>query len=455
MKKYKPNIKYIIFFIYFFLCLVFFFTTSRGDTFVNYGFSYAIRLGQIPYKEFNMIITPLSPFIYSISLILSKSIIFYYLFQSLLLTITTYFLFKLLDKKAWIFLLLWIVPYPVAICSTLFPGYNFLCFLLLIILFYLEENKKSNYLIGIILGLLFCTKQTIGIALFIPTIYYLFKDRKKIIERFIGYITPIFILFIYLLLTNTFTTFIDLCFLGLLDFSNSNNQFDIFYLVLFIFSIIYLIRNVIKNNNIISYYSLLFIVIALPIIDYYHVSILLLIVIYNILKNSKFKLDSKYIKYIIIGIISLTSIWQIIQINFFSNFSDKNKVIITNYNNFPLLVLSTKYNNKVKELNNYTNKLDKEVIYLMRGSENYFYKIINNKKITYFDLPNYGNYGYKGTKRIINKLDNIHNKYIIIDINLLKDHNKSQQYIKELAIKVNKECKKKKVIGYYYIYYKE
>jgi len=88
MKKY---IKYILLFIFFFISLVFIFTISRGDTFVNYGFSYAISKGEIPYKDFNMVITPLAPFIYSIELIFFNNIIIFYLEQAILLTILFYY----------------------------------------------------------------------------------------------------------------------------------------------------------------------------------------------------------------------------------------------------------------------------------------------------------------------------------------------------------------------------
>ena len=63
MKKIAENILITSFF---FLALVFIFTLSRGDTFVNYGFSYAISKGEIPYKDFNLVIPLFGPFIYSI-----------------------------------------------------------------------------------------------------------------------------------------------------------------------------------------------------------------------------------------------------------------------------------------------------------------------------------------------------------------------------------------------------
>ena len=83
--------------------------------------------------------------------------------------------------------------------TVIFPGYNFICFLLLLLLVWCEESKKSDYIIGVILGLIFCTKQTIGISLFIPTFIILFKSYKRFLKRLVGYIIPICIMFLYLI----------------------------------------------------------------------------------------------------------------------------------------------------------------------------------------------------------------------------------------------------------------
>ena len=445
MKKYY---KYILLLIYFFISLIFIFTLSRGDTFVNYGFSYAISKGEIPYNDFNMVITPLAPILYSVGLIFFNNIITIYLEQAILLTILFYCLNKLIDKKSILMLLSITIPFPIAFVSIIYPGYNYLLLLLMFIFIYYFKHSKNNYILGIILGLIFCTKQTIGLVLFIPTIYYLFKDRIKFLKIFIGYLIPIFILFIYLIITNSLDNFINLCFLGLIDFNNSNNSIDKFYLILFILGIIYIIYRIIKDkNNILLYYKLLFGVVVLPIIDYYHVSLFLILVIYSIIEDIKF--NDKYYKYVVWFILSINIIWGYVSYNYFNIFN------ITNYNHFYLVINNKKYNDNSKELLKYTGQLDKRVIYFMRGSENYFYKIINNKKIDYFDLPNYGNYGYNGINTMKNKIDSLNNVYFVLDRQLIKNHDTNQQYIKELGQYVIANSIKKKSIGIYDIYYKK
>lgn len=444
----KKNYKYILLFIFFFISLTFIFNISRGDTFVNYGFSYAIKMGQIPYKDFNMVITPLSPIIYSIGLIFFNNIITFYLEQSLLLTILFYYFDKLLGKKSILMLLCFCIPYPIAFSSCIFPGYNFLVLLLSIMFMYYFKNNKNDYLLGVILGLIFCTKQNIGIVLFIPTIYYLFKDKSKFMKMFIGYLIPIFILLLYLIITGSLNYFINLCLLGLLDFNDSNNYIDIFCLVSFVLGIIYLICKIFKNRkNILLYYELLFGVVVFPIIDYYHVSLFLIIVVFSIIDSIEF--NDRYYKHIIYFIFSICVIWSFITYKYF------NGITITNYNHFSLVINTKRYSDNSKKLMKYVNSLDKDVIYFMRGSENYFYKISNNKKLDYFDLPNHGNYGYDGINMMKERIDNVNDVYFIIDSNLINNSDIGQQYIKELGKYVKKKSEKVEEIGVYEIYYKK
>lgn len=447
MKK-KELIKYTLLFVFFFVSLVFIFTLSRGDTFVNYGFSYAISRGEIPYKDFNMVITPFAPFLYSIGLIFCKNILVYYFEQAFLLTFMFYLLERLMGKKSILFLLLLIIPYPIAMVSTIFPGYNFLLIFLFILFIYCFKKQTNDYLLGIILGLVFCTKQTIGIVLFLPTFYYLLKNRKKFFKICIGYLLPIIIMLLYLLASGSFSDFINLCFLGLFDFSNNNSQIDIFYFIIFLIGIVYLLFRIYKDpKNVLLYYGLLFSSVILPIVDYYHVSLFLIIVCYFFVESISIK--KIYYKYFLIFIVSLIIIWGTITYMFFE------KPIISNFKGFSLVVWEEKYVNNAKDLLKYVKGSDKDIIYFMRGSENYYYKIINNQDINYFDLPNYGNYGYNGVNMMMKRIDDVSGVYFVIDRELVKNTDSNQQYIKELGQYVIENSSFIKKIGLYDVYYKE
>ena len=91
----------------------------------------------------------------------------------------------------------------------------------------------------------------------------------------------------------------------------------------------------------------------------------------------------------------------------------------------------------------------------MRGSENYFYKIINNKTIDYFDLPNYGNYGYDGINKMKKNINKKHDVYFVIDKKLVNNKSKNQKNLKELGEEINNNSELVKTIGLYEIYYKK
>ena len=60
------NFKYLFLFFYFFYCLVLAYNLMRGDSYVNFGFSYAVSRGEVAYLDFNMVIPPFAPWLYSI-----------------------------------------------------------------------------------------------------------------------------------------------------------------------------------------------------------------------------------------------------------------------------------------------------------------------------------------------------------------------------------------------------
>ena len=77
----------IIFIITFFYNLICNHLISNDEIW-NYGFSYNIASGLIPYKDFNMIITPFYPFLGSLFLIfLGKNLVVFHIFNTFICTI--------------------------------------------------------------------------------------------------------------------------------------------------------------------------------------------------------------------------------------------------------------------------------------------------------------------------------------------------------------------------------
>ena len=448
MKFLKNNFKYIFIFFFAFFSMSFFLTYFDGDVLWNYGFSYAISRGEVPYLDFNMILTPLYPMIMSLILRLNTNIIFFYLENALLVTLIFYFLFKMFNYKAWFFLIFLVFPIP----ALVFPSYNlFLVFLTLLLIYY-EKTKRNDVLIGFIIGLSILTKQTVGVFLFIPSLIYYHKDLKKLFKRLIGVLIPNTIFLLYLIITKSFKAFLNLCFLGAFDFTSSNKGKLDFALITGIILIIIALILYLKNKKDIKYlYVLAFSSIMVPLFDYQHIEYFFFI--FLILLIDKIKVNKK-------SLISNTLLFScsfVFIFFFFTTF--QGKIHYPNhYHNFNYRLLYDKNgenyirNKMIEYLNN--NK-DKKIIFL--ASDAYFYKITCNLDITYFDLINKGNHGYNGTSKMKKELSKLEKgTIIIVDTNetFSKRSNVSIQFNREIAkfgIKIGKKLQK---IGGYTIYEK-
>lgn len=117
--------------------------------------------------------------------------------DSLLIAGTGLIMFKTIKWKAFFPLLAIIIMIP--------SPYNLFCtFLLMIILYLIHSEKYNDYLVALIGGLIFITKQNIGVLLFVPIFIY---SKKKIKSTFI-FLIPFMILCIYLLWNHAFFPFL-------------------------------------------------------------------------------------------------------------------------------------------------------------------------------------------------------------------------------------------------------
>lgn len=453
-KHLKKNIKYIFLFVLFFLCLQFFYARFAGDQIYNYGFSYALTRGEIPYNDFNMIIPPLGAFVYMIPFLLfGPSLIVFNLFQALLLTLMFYVLFKMYGDKAWIMLVVLLLPLPIPFVTAIFQGYNFLLIFEFIILIYLFKMGKSDYLIGLLLGLMVFTKQTVGVFMFIPSIVYLFKDKGKFFKRCLGFLIPCFIMLIYFAVTGSLVNFFDMCLFGMLDFTNKNSGilkfFSDFYFYIFILEIILIIYLIIKNrkdSNYLSYliYTLIFSSVAMPLFDYNHVSyfsfILVVILLERVVKLPKRLGFSSYL---------FSSCISIIWFLFINNFTFPNVVLFDNYK---LGLLNKKNEEEIINVGEYMRSHDNTIIL---SEYSYLVKIVLDRDIDHYDLLNYGNHGYNGTDKLIKRLEREKDLYILVNLEAYNRTSKRQQFNKEFVQYVIDNYEKIESLGVYDIYYKE
>ena len=207
-------------------------TLLHGDVILNYGFSYNISRGFIIYRDFNVMQTPLFFFVSSMFIKLFGDYIWVIHFMCAIATgIFMIILFKLVKYKAFII-------YPVILYFYI-PSYNFICLVLLFVIIYLvNKNKDNDVLMGVLISLIFLTKQSLGVLL-IPGLFY---SRNKL-KVLISFCIPILLLLIYFIYYNALFQFIDYCFLGLFDFNSGNKVITIITLIE-VFIIIYLLYKI-------------------------------------------------------------------------------------------------------------------------------------------------------------------------------------------------------------------
>lgn len=445
LTKLWDNKKFLFVFI-FSLCVLIFFSgnLTTYDEVWNYSFSYAISQGQVPFRDFNMIVPGFYNFVMSLGLSLfSDSILVYFIEQALLITIAFCFLNKMYGKKSWLFLLAMCLPLFIAFSAT----YNFGILVLVIIILYLEKNKKSDYLIGILLGLCILTKHSIGIFMLIPSIVIYFNDFKKLLKRAVGVIIPWGVFVVYLVATGSFLKFIDLCILGMFDFAGENTSILPIYFILSIILLMINIWYVVKNKkDIVGYYVLCSFSVMIPIFSHYHFYIYL--VFMSLLSIEKIKLDENYIRNMSLLLIMILVVCNWLLLGNDRKFMDNNNfegvyIYSSSIDNFNVAL---ELYNKYKELGD-TKFLASTTVWL---------NITNDEKLDSFSVLNRGNYGYNGTSKMIELVKNTGERYYIINyFEYLESKNDSGQFDTEILEFIMDNGKFIEEFDRYKVYYYE
>ena len=369
---------------------IYYFRPMVDDELFSYGFSYNIINGLIPYKDFNMIITPL--YIYLLGGVLKifgSHLLVYHFVLALSIVLITYISYKTIGKKA---IVIYILPliYP-------YTGYNiFVLLLLFLIFYYLDKNKKNTDNIeAIIIGLMILTKQTL-VLLVIPSLI-LAKNKKRVFSIYLVYA----LIFLgYLVINGTVFEFFDYCLFGMFDFAEKNGTgIDLLFIVESIIIII-LTYFYIKTKRKDIAYTLFFQIMAFPIVNQIHFIISFVPVVYLFLKEFR---DNE-----IATILCFTlSISFFITFNFITFFKDDNYLYLKHYdvNNFMEGRATFSFTkNYVFKINDFINEYDGYNPYLF-GHFAYLVKLNNNIPINKYDLINDGNMGYDGANKYMSEID--------------------------------------------------
>lgn len=433
--KNKNIYKYIFLFIIIMLFNLFYIYTFY-DGIAQYAMSRAISLGEIPYEDFNTVSTPLFIFIHSIFLNIYDSYLTFTIVNSIFLLLIYYFCSKICPKYSFTIMLLLCLPFvpPYFIA----PSYNLLAYLLIIMIMYFEKEKKSDFLIGLLIGLLILTKHTVGISIMICSFIYI-RDFKKILNRLKGLIIPLIIFLIYLVFTKSLYDCIDLIVLGLFDFGTKNTKYSPIVLIMSLLLVSYYIWNIIKNknkdNNYLTYYALGSLSLVIPIFDLNHIMGSIFFFLIIIFTKYDIKLNVKLFNAVVATMIIIITCYFGSTLHFSS------------FNHYPYLLSSS---DDYKRMN--------DVIYFyktkypnskMVSPSAPLYDTIADKRITYFDLTLTGNYGHLGTQKIINMLENDTYYFIYKNYN----GNEISQFDTKLCEHIIKNSKLVDEIGEYNIYH--
>ncbi|MBR2802333.1 MAG: hypothetical protein IKE21_07050 [Erysipelotrichaceae bacterium] len=213
-------------------------TAGNYDEIWNYGFALRMAVGDLPYRDFNLLQTPFAAFVNSISLRLfghALSVIRVngaLLFAGIAFLITK--IVRKLDLPRFLGVLLGLTVIFFFLYNLFFEYSDAIIFLQLLLIFIdlcLYQQKSVDPLLlffsGILGGIALLCKQTFGAFIALASclsavLLAIDKKQKKLTYFFLralGAALPCILFLLYLLISGTFQDFLDMCFFGISSFS--------------------------------------------------------------------------------------------------------------------------------------------------------------------------------------------------------------------------------------------
>ena len=440
------------------------------DEIWNYNTANAFAMGLIPYKQVSMITTPLLPMINSIFLkIFFNSIITYRVVMGIVFALIVLFIYLIIKELSNKKLLSYICAFFIGtlLIKKFLLDYNYLFLLISLVIAFLEirdikKNENFNFnhnlCVGLLTGLAFLTKQTIGLLLIIVVIFEVFIYMKKTgfdlkITKFIkligvrifGMMVPITMFLIYLGVNGAFNDFINYAIKGVKEFSNSipyyrlfdsndkvvsiiSRLFIIVYIPLFITFILECVKNKKMKDELMNIYvlaicSIPVIAIIYPISDDFHLivaSVFALIVVAYLLifllnEIDKFvKIDAFYKKLLLIGLLFIIILISFKNAIIERNLNIKENVLVPLKHYEGIYVpkyLSNRISDVTDKVRSYSNSGRESIII---DAEAAIYDIVLNKYKKNYDMLLIGNIGERGVEKIINEIKDSHNVYYFV-----------------------------------------
>ena len=332
-----------------------------------------------------------------------------------------------------------------------------------------KDGLKINVIQqGIVSALVFATKQNIGIyylmGLSVFIIYEYRKDIKQIFKKLFAiytvYLGVTAIWVIALIIQGQFKDFINYCFLGIGEFANNHTsaiwEYLIFYLIPVVTIVILIIavkrykmsmqNDVVKKTIFFLCFMFTALLIGYPIFNPYHVQLATLVsmvycaYVFDALLISK--MEDLFNRRIVKGILIVYIIIVILvnfyyTINFIMPITSKEYELTFDDPYFGM-VATEDAKNKINDVINFMQgKRSNNQDVIIFATEANIYRIILNQNYQDFDLPFLGNWGYKGEERVLNKIKNLKDTFILIKNEDLIGQESTQikEYIKNNYIK--------------------
>lgn len=436
----------------------------------NYNTANAFAMGLIPYKQVSMITTSLLPMINSIFLkIFFNGIITYRVIMGIIFALIVLFIYLIIRELSSKKLLSYICAFFIGtlLINKFLLDYNYLFLLIVLMIAFLEVrdlkknenfNFNHNLCVGLLTGLAFLTKQTIGLLLIIVVIFEVFIYMKKtgfdlkltkfiklIGIRIFGMMNPITMFLIYLGVNGAFNDFINYAIKGVKEFSNSipyyrlfdsndkvvsiiSRLFIIVYIPLFITFILECIKNKKMKDELMNIYilaicSIPVIAIIYPISDDFHlmaasVYALIIIAYLFILVLKKIdgfiKIDMFYKKLLLIGMLVVIVLISFKNLIIERNINVKENVLVPFKHYEGIYVpkyLSNRISDVTDKVRSYSNSGRESIII---DAEAAIYDIVLNRYKKNYDMLLIGNIGERGVEKIINEIKESHNVYYFV-----------------------------------------
>jgi len=437
------------------------------DELWQYSFANNIANGLVPYRDFNIIVTPFFSFLAAIFLkVFTNQLIVMRIFNTLVFALILYFACKIFNilkinkLKSFIYtFILYLLFY-----LDLGVEYNYLVLLITLISLYIELyniNKrgifelKYDLLLGILIGACILTKHSIGTIIAFMFVCYkaIFIQNKEQFKcfikifayRVIGIIIPVIIFFIYLLANNALNDFINYAILGITEFSNKvsytylllspNKIINIFSILvpitLTMIIILFSLRREEKYRSItiILLYSIITFVGMFPIantghfIIYGYIGIIATIYILDriisiVIKKMKINKKFQALMKCCIFCICITCICIYIvneTVNLLSLYKNNN-ICTYELKHYYGIIVNNQNLRVIKKIGEYIENLkEKGKDACILDSTATIYKLPIDKYNKDYDLFNKGNFGKNGEERLINDISSSKNiQYLIL-----------------------------------------